>query len=45
MREYQVDFGENGLQLQLDLGTTYVGKNRQATYTSTVTWSVVSGPS
>ncbi|MCU5589617.1 WxL domain-containing protein [Bacillus cereus] len=42
--EYQVDFGQNGLQLQLDPGTTYVGKDRQATYTSTVTWSVVSGP-
>ena len=42
--EYQVDFGQNGLQLQLDPGTTYVGKNRQATYTSTVTWSLVSGP-
>ncbi|EEM56107.1 hypothetical protein bthur0007_60990 [Bacillus thuringiensis serovar monterrey BGSC 4AJ1] len=42
--EYQLDFGQNGLQLQLDPGTTYVGKNRQATYTSTVTWSLVSGP-
>ncbi|QKE10745.1 WxL domain-containing protein [Bacillus cereus] len=42
--EYQLDFGQNGLQLQLDSGTTYVGKNRQATYTSTVTWSLVSGP-
>ncbi|UNS94774.1 WxL domain-containing protein (plasmid) [Bacillus cereus] len=42
--EYQVDFGPNGLQLHLDPGTTYVGKNRQATYTSTVTWSLVSGP-
>lgn len=42
--EYQFDFGQNGLQLQLDPGTTYVGKNRQATYTSTVTWSLVSGP-
>ncbi|MEI5913522.1 WxL domain-containing protein [Bacillus albus] len=42
--EYQVDFGQNGLQLQLDPGTTYVGKNRQATYTSTVSWSLVSGP-
>ncbi|MDA2139001.1 WxL domain-containing protein [Bacillus cereus group sp. Bc256] len=42
--EYQLDFDKNGLQLQLDPGTTYVGKNRQATYTSTVTWSLVSGP-
>ncbi|WP_420000957.1 WxL domain-containing protein [Bacillus thuringiensis] len=42
--EYQVDFGQNGLQLQLDPGATYVGKNRQATYNSTVTWSLVSGP-
>ncbi|MCU5032083.1 DNA-binding protein [Bacillus thuringiensis serovar brasilensis] len=42
--EYQLDFGQNGLQLQLDPGTTYVGKNRQATYTSMVTWSLVSGP-
>ncbi|MDF9574536.1 WxL domain-containing protein [Bacillus cereus] len=42
--EYQVDFGPNGLQLHLDPGTTYVGKNRQATYTFTVTWSLVSGP-
>ncbi|MCD4541991.1 WxL domain-containing protein, partial [Klebsiella pneumoniae subsp. pneumoniae] len=39
IEEYQVDFGPNGLQLHLDPGTTYVGKNRQATYTSTVTWS------
>jgi hypothetical protein len=42
--EYQVNFGQNGLQLQLDPGTTYVGKDRQAIYTSTATWSVVSGP-
>ncbi|WP_179881276.1 WxL domain-containing protein [Bacillus cereus] len=44
IEEYQVDFGQNGLQLQLDPGTTYVGKDRQAAYTSMVTWSVVSGP-
>ncbi|AFQ19818.1 hypothetical protein BTG_32408 (plasmid) [Bacillus thuringiensis HD-771] len=42
--EYQVDFGQNAFQLQLDPGTTYVGKDRQAAYTSTVTWSLVSGP-
>lgn len=42
--EYQIDFGQHAFQLQLDPGTTYVGTNRQATYNSTVTWSLVSGP-
>lgn len=42
--EYEIKFGENALKLIINPGTTYINYEKETTYSSSITWSLISGP-
>lgn len=44
MGKYTIAFPSNALNLTLDPANVFVGSGGSSTYTSTITWTVVSGP-